>query len=275
VVHAAGPNGESLHYGVWVPVLDPTHPQTRQLIQMETGGGRRPLPGMYVAYPYGRDIVETFKAVSKQLHEKNNKPMPSFQLLDQKDLGQQGQVHVTRIDAEIDEHDGRGTMRADSLVFVTPPFTPGTYAITIYEIIAPKNLMEQERPTFEAMANTYKRNAAVIGSETQQEITRINQIGETARKQAEDSRAASDRQHAAYWAAQRGSGASSTAGAADTQAKLNQDFHNYLLDQTEIQDNETNERGAVWNQYADSLVKNNPDRYQYVPTKDFLKGVDY
>ena len=61
----------------------------------------------------------------------------------------------------------------------------------------------------------------------------------------------------------------------DSQDRRNQNFSNYLLDQTVVQDNNTGAYGAVWNQYADSLVKNDPNRYQYVQTPDFLKGIDY
>ena len=61
----------------------------------------------------------------------------------------------------------------------------------------------------------------------------------------------------------------------DSRDKHSQDFSNYLLDQTVIQDSQRNERATVWNQYADTLVKADPNRYQYVPTKDFIKGIDY
>jgi len=38
---------------------------------------------------------------------------------------------------------------------------------------------------------------------------------------------------------------------------------------------EQNARGAVPNALADALVKANPDRFQTVPTQDFLKGTDF
>ena len=48
-----------------------------------------------------------------------------------------------------------------------------------------------------------------------------------------------------------------------------------MLDQTVIQDNQLNAHGTVWNQTADSLVKNDPQRYEYVNTPNFWKGIDY
>jgi hypothetical protein len=57
--------------------------------------------------------------------------------------------------------------------------------------------------------------------------------------------------------------------------RFSKSFQNYQLDQTELQDNNLNARGAVPNSLADALVKANPDRYQIVPTQDFLKGSDF
>ena len=62
---------------------------------------------------------------------------------------------------------------------------------------------------------------------------------------------------------------------ADAWDKSNQAFANIILDQTVLQDTEHNARGTISNDYADSLVKSNPNRFQYVPTQDYLKGIDY
>lgn len=57
--------------------------------------------------------------------------------------------------------------------------------------------------------------------------------------------------------------------------RFSKSFQNYQLNQTELQDNERNARGAVPNALADALVNANPDRFQTVPTQNFLKGVDF
>jgi len=54
----------------------------------------------------------------------------------------------------------------------------------------------------------------------------------------------------------------------DSRDKRGQDFSNHLLDQTVIQDNELNGHATVWNQTADRLVRDNPQRYEYVDTPD-------
>jgi hypothetical protein len=127
----------------------------------------------------------------------------------------------------------------------------------------PKQLADKEWPTITAIANSWRLNGAVIQAQTQAEIGRIKQIGANAKAQADAAHAAEDAHNAsveARW---------------DSQARSNQNFSNYLLDQTVVQDNNTGGHATVWNQYADSLVKNDPNRYQYVQTPDFLKGIDY
>jgi len=42
-----------------------------------------------------------------------------------------------------------------------------------------------------------------------------------------------------------------------------------------IQDNDLNARGTALNGLAEALVKADPNRFQYVQTQDFLKGIDY
>ena len=42
-----------------------------------------------------------------------------------------------------------------------------------------------------------------------------------------------------------------------------------------IEDNRNNAHGTVWNQTADALVRNDPQRFGYVDTPNFWKGVDY
>jgi hypothetical protein len=61
----------------------------------------------------------------------------------------------------------------------------------------------------------------------------------------------------------------------DSNDKHSQAFSNYLLDQSVISDNRNNGHATVWNQTAESLVRDNPARLSYVETPNFWKGVDY
>ncbi len=258
-VQATGPNGEFLVIGMYVPVMDPNNPQQRQMIQMETQGGRMPLPGMYVAVPYGTDPFQTLKAVSAQLHAKQRQQPASIELIDT----QKQANNCNLFNAHVDQHDGKGVMYTSIYMCIQPPFMPGTYAVTINQVSLPEPLLAKENPTLHAIFQSYRTNDAVINAETRQNIDNIHAIGERAKIQADASHAAWDIHQQAYQNQQ------------DSQDRNNAAFSNYLLDQTVIQDSQRNERGTVYNQYADALVKADPSRYQYVPTQDFLKGIDY
>ncbi len=54
-----------------------------------------------------------------------------------------------------------------------------------------------------------------------------------------------------------------------------QAFANILLDQTVVRDADNHVRGTISNDYAVALVKANSNRFQYVPTQHYLKGIDY
>ena len=258
-IFAQGPNDEGLVMGMYVPVLDPGNPQQRQMIQMETQGGRQPLPGMYVAIPYGGDPFKTFVSISAQLHAKQRKPPASIELINAESLGN----NCTHLKTHIDQHDGKGVLFASTTMCVLQPFMPGSYAVTLNQVALPENLLEKEKATLQAMYLSYKTNDAVINAESRQAIDNIHAIGERAKIQADASHAAWDIHQQAYNNQQ------------ESQDKRSQAFSNYLLDQTVVQDNQRNERGTVYNQYADSLVKADPNRFQYVNTQDFLKGIDY
>jgi hypothetical protein len=113
------------------------------------------------------------------------------------------------------------------------------------------------------MVNSYSENAAVIGQQTQAEINRIHAIGAASAQQAANAHATEAAQSASF---------NAHMDSIDRQSKA---FQNYTLDQTQIQDNNRNVRGTVSNGYADALVKADPNRFQYVATQDFIKGVDY
>ena len=107
---------------------------------------------------------------------------------------------------------------------------------------------------------------AQIRAQTQQAINNIHAIGAQATARYNATQAANDAQHDQYWAQQ------------DANARTNQGFHNYLLDQSVIQDNNVYGNGTighatVWNSTANALVKADPDRYEIVNSPEFLAGL--
>jgi hypothetical protein len=124
-----------------------------------------------------------------------------------------------------------------------------------------------EGVTMAAVLAGFNVNTAVVDAQARAvaapAIAAIHEIGKRTAQQAADAHAANDRYNRGVeqrW---------------DAQDKRNQAFSNYLLDQTVIKDNELNAHGTVWNQTAERLVHDNPQRYEYVDRPNFWKGVDY
>ena len=143
----------------------------------------------------------------------------------------------------------------------------GQYMNILMVSIVPDAVAAKERATVGAMLASFQVDQAKVSAQASAiaapAIARIHEIGRIAAQNAANAHAAEDAQRASVekrW---------------DANDRNNQGFSNYILDQTVVQDNVRNEHGTVWNQTADELVKSDPDRYQYVNTPNYWKGVDY
>jgi len=261
---AHGPNGERLVFGIYTPAMDPTNPQARYMLNTETQGGRLPLPGMYVAVPYSMDPGEAYKSVAAQIAQKQRRQPPSINITKVTQVPSQGRASIYVIQADLDTHDGKGFVALTSEVVRVPPFdAQGNWSMTAYQASVPKPLVEKEGATIEAIFRSYNVNQGVVVGQIQQQIKLNTENTNAALARTRASQAAFDDKLAHDRAHQ------------DMRDKSNQAFANILLDQTVVQDTEHNARGTISNDYADALVKANPNRFQYVPTQDYLKGIDY
>jgi hypothetical protein len=263
-MEAQGPNGEKLLFGIYIPVIDPTNPQARAMINMETQGGRVPLPGLYVAIPYGTDPGTAFISAAAQLAQKQRRPAPTINITKVTDGPAQGPGIDKILQADVDAHDGKGLAAMSVQLYIMPPFgNSGNWGMSVYQASVPKALFEKETPTLVAIAKSYRVNNQVVQGEVQHQIALSNEYTNAVLARARSSQAAFDQKLAHDRANE------------DARDKSFQAFDNILLDQSVVQDTYRNARGTISNDYADALVKSNPDRFQYVPTQDYLKGIDY
>ena len=61
----------------------------------------------------------------------------------------------------------------------------------------------------------------------------------------------------------------------DNNARNDQGFDNYLLDQSVVQNNATGGHSTQWNSTANQMVRANPGKYQIVSTPNYIRGTDY
>ncbi len=248
-----GPRGETVLLSNTIgPIYDGNNPQVRARLRY---ANPRRLP---ILCPES-DALHTFLCVAQ-----HGGAHPTFQLNRSRPIQARGMaVQAVLIDADMDFHDGKGLMACELGISITGVDRLGSRTLGLNGTCAPQSSIAEEQPTLKAIYDSYSINGQVVAREFARDEDRSRQAGNNARIQANNAHAAEDAQSAAYQAHM------------DNIDRFSRSFENYQLDQTELQDNNLNARGAVPNALADALIKENPDRFQAVPTQDFLKGADF
>jgi hypothetical protein len=248
-----GPRGETVLLSNSVgPIYDANNPQVQARLRYANPNARP------ILCPNG-DALHTYLCTLQQ-----GGAQPAFQLRNSRALPPQRRaVQAVLIDADLDLHDGRGIMSCELGLSITGISPLGDRTLGINGTCAPKASATQEQPTLKAIYDSYSINGQVVASEYAGDERRSREAGNNARIQANNAHAAEDAQSASYQAHM------------DNIDRFSKSFQNYQLDQTELQDSEQNARGAIPNSLADALIKANPDRFQIVPTQNFLKGTDF
>jgi hypothetical protein len=251
--------------------------------------GGRPIPGT-ILYPYHGNLVRAFPDLVQawrragglgpaKLQIEKIDPTPPPQ------NGPQGEECVI-VKGQLDP-DGHGMKSWGEMMCVTLPANEWRgYMVLRHQSLFPNSSADRQNQTVAAMVPTMQLNSEVmnqqnaemirrkqaddaqIRAQTQVAINNIHAIGARATARYNATQEANDAQHAGYWAQQ------------DQNARTNQGFHNYILDQTVVQDNNmynngTIGHGTLWNAEADALVKHDPNRYEYVDTPNYWRGTDY
>ncbi len=248
-----GPNGELvLLSNSQGPIYDPANPQVQSQLRYAN-------PRNAPLLCPGGDALQTYLCVLRR-----GGSTPAFQLSKSQALPLQGRfASAVLVDADIDLHDGKGPMRCELGLRETAPGKLGQRTLGINGTCAPQASAAQAQPTLKAIFDSYRMNEQVVVGQYQADQRASIAAGNRARAQAADAHATEDARSAAFQAHM------------DNIDRFSKSFQNYQLDQTELQDSEHHARGAVPNALADALVKANPDRFQVVPTQDFLKGSDF
>jgi hypothetical protein len=257
---ASGPNGEMVAMGaLYQGILDPRAPGAQASARFAAMSHSQLL-----VCAYGQDLVRSFMSIIQQVDARQGRPAPSLRVISQSRTPVSPyESNAVLVLADIDTRDGKGVLTSSLRIGAMKPITPGHWAMTVTQLAVPKQLANAEWSTLEAIAASYNQNGQVIAAQTQRVVAQIQNEGETSRRAAAAQSAENDRYNHAIEANR------------DSQDRSNQDFSNYLRGQTVVQDNDRSARGTMDYAQADVLVKLQPDRYQYVQSPDFLKGIDY
>jgi hypothetical protein len=241
-VTASGPNGEMLRFGLTIPILDPSNPQSRSLM------GRGGPPGNFLAVPYTSDGGTLFTQVSAQIAQKMRTQAPSVTIQNVQNLPLSGGKNFM-VYGQVDTHNGKGPQAMIAQMIVTPEQAMGAYQMTVFEITAPPQVMVSEAATIAEIYPNYSRNSryvnAVASAQIQQGLAQERQFIGTVNSYMDSS----DRM---------------TAG-----------MSNLLRGQTVIRDTETGAHATTSDGLADLLTQSNPHLFETVPESQYIKGIDY
>jgi hypothetical protein len=257
---AEGPNGELVYLGIiYQQIHDPRSMQNQRM--PNSGGTGRNVP---LVCPYGGDLFSAFVSVNSQVRQNRQLPPGTYKLISSQNLpANQFEQQVILAILEVDLHDGKGPRSGSVRIGTMTTRGVPIWAMTVSGSNVPKTVAEEEAPTIMAIVHSYSQDEKVLAEETRAVIDNIHAISAAAAKQAAASQAAGAARNAAFHAHM------------DDIDRYSKSFQNYQLDRSQIQDNDLNTRGTASNGLAEALVKADPNRFQYVPTQDFLKGVDY
>jgi hypothetical protein len=258
VVDTSGPNGELVNIGTaFYPIYDPRSPQVQARLRYNTG---QPI----LLCSYGSDPVSAFTCVIGQSRQNKHLPPASIHITSTQQIPRNpNEAQAVLVIADLDVHDGKGLSTASLRIGISPERAGGVWSMGLSEASAPKQMADAEWATLKAIYASYRINGQVIGKETQQTIADIHAIGAASARQAANAHAAEDTQAASFNAHM------------DSIDRNSKAFQLYQLDQTQVQDNQNNTRGTLSNGAANLLIGSDPNRFQSVPTQDFIKGVDY
>jgi len=264
---ANGPNGEQALLDFPFGCGNTNDPRIQRTMQFAQGAGRNTSYARALYYPYGENMVKTFVDLFQMYREKNGLPLVTFKVASAAPVPGPAGWRCVHITGQTDKADGSGSLEFNGLFCCSPLGPFGGYTTLDYNTTVPVQFADQERATLAAVLSSFSQDDAAIAREGRAlaapEIARILATGRRAKAQADAAHASEDAEAAAY---EKHS---------DDQAKSFQSYSNSFRDESVVQDNESNTHTTLSNQDAEAEVNSDPQRYEYVPTPNLVKGVDY
>jgi hypothetical protein len=261
---AQGPNGETVAMGFPYLAHNSNDPRTAQAMAFgRSAAGRNTIYAKGLVAPYGADLGRTLVELNNQAMRNGSPAVAPMQVQQEQPVrggarcailsgtssnnGQPLQFEGSFCQSQMDSQGG--FMNLANLAF------------------APPAVAARESATLRAMLASFQVNQAVVnaqaGALAAPVVAAIHQIGRdvdariAATHQQEDEQRASFEHHN------------------DVMDRTSQGFSNYILDKSVVRDTETGGHATTWDTTAETLVNSNPQRYEYVPTSEYWKGVDY
>jgi hypothetical protein len=267
-VLVTNPNGSTAWMDFAFNAQDTNNPNVQRTMQQVRSGQLRAPAYVNANYiPYGADTGKTFVALMQTAHKKAGFPPADYNLTSITPGPAMQGARTAHIVGTVDFKDGKGQRELDAVYCIHPPGRFGGWASEVYMTTVPMPNAAKERATLAAIMASFRYDAAIVGQQANEiagpEIARIQAIGIAAKRQADDAHRAEDAQISKvekYW---------------DNNDKQSQAFANLQRGNAVVSTVDGQYHGTFTNEDATLLVEGNPDKFQYVPTPNFWKGIDY
>ena len=243
-----------------------------------------------IVFPANVDLTRAFPAIFNQFWRLNN--VPDTQLtVDHAEMVQappgQRCVHVTGHAKIFAQTYAKTPGELNALLCTTMPSpAAGSYLVILSYYALPVEFADRDRATAGAIMASFQPNQAVINRMSAQmaapAIAAIHAIGRQAAERMKTAEENNETQHAGYWAQQDKNALrnSEWENGQINHARNDQGFDNYILDRSVIQVNDGYGNGGVGHatvsdNFADALVKTDPNRFEIVDTPNYWLGTDF
>jgi hypothetical protein len=274
---AEGDRGEMVMLGIiYQNIINPQSPQSQRLLS-----GPMASRGPRTVCPLTENLFSDYVCVFNQTRHNNGKPQGNFNFtgLIPQQGGSQIAGHPIVAKFTVDFNDGMGLRNGSARLSLMGPLNPraATWAMMASMSNIPQRYGSAMDPTLVAVVESYSQDAAVIGREGAADLNRIHQQGLANQAQADAINQRRVSSANAYEAHRQQLNQNSVANdqhnaEIDWQSKINQD---YILDRSVIRDAGDTVHVTTSNNLADALVKSNPNKLEYVPNQQLIRGVDY
>jgi hypothetical protein len=274
---ADGSRGEMVMMGIiYQNIINPQSPQAKNLIN-----GGMAMRGPKVICPLSSDLFSDYVCAFNQTRRNNGKSQGAFHFIDaqpqQAMPGQSQRPIVARF--TVDLQDGMGVRNGSAYLGLMGSPGPGSamWAMMASMSNIPQKFGSAVDPTLKAVVESYSQDANVIAKEGATDLERIHRQGEANQRQYEEinnRREANKQGFDNHMQALNANDRANDQHNADIdwQSKITQD---YILDRSVIRDTDETFHATTGNNLAEALVKSNPNKLEYVPNQELIRGVDY
>ena len=262
---AEGPNGEMMALGFPYLAHNTNNPQSQQMQRFAMSpAGRNTLYAKALFAPYGADFGRTFADLNSQASRVGSPSVPAVQVTQIQPICSNGAEHCAILSGTTA---GTQPLQFEGTFCQGQQDTSGGFMNLANLSFASAQFAGRDRATLRTMLASFRVNSNIVNAQAaalaKPTVDAIQEIGRQVTERIQES----DRQ-----IAERQSSFEQHNNVMD---RTSQGFSNFTIDQSVILDNQNNAHDTTWSDTAAALVKSDPNRFEYVDTPEYWKGVDY